>query len=92
MAGLEDPLMAANQVLGLGNFGQLRLHLADQGEGVDHEVDDEGAQEEAQSAAADGPPPEPEVDPHAEALIPYPKANAEALAFLADVAALLATP
>ena len=92
MAGLEDPLMAANQVLGLGNFGQLRLHLADQGEGVDHEVDDEGAQEEAQSAAADGPPPEREVDPHAEALIPYPKANAEALAFLADVAALLATP
>ena len=29
MDGLDDPLMAANQVLGFGNFGQLRLHLGE---------------------------------------------------------------
>jgi tetratricopeptide (TPR) repeat protein len=95
MAGLDDPLKAANQVLGFGNFGQLLLHLEEQGEDIEYALDDEGARDEAQraaAAAADGPPPEPDVDPHAEALIPYPKANAEALAFLADVTALLAAP
>ncbi|MBT5860303.1 MAG: hypothetical protein HOH89_04035, partial [Alphaproteobacteria bacterium] len=82
----------------LGNFGQLRVHLADQGEDVEYDQDDEGARDEAQRAAAaaaaagDGPPPEPEVDPHIEALIPYPNANAEALAFLANVTELLAAP
>jgi len=96
MAGLDDPLMAANQVLGFGNFGQLRLHLAEQGEDIEYALDDEGVRDEAQRAAAaaasDGPPPEPDVDPHAEALIPYPLANAEALAFLAGVTALLPAP
>jgi hypothetical protein len=88
MAGVDDLLAAANQLLGLGDFGELRVHLSDQGEEIDYELDDAPGAEGAAEAA----PEEPARDVDAEALLGYPLANAEATAFLTKVFELMSAP
>ena len=88
MAGLDDLLAAANQLLGLGDFGELRVHLNEQGEEIDYELDDAPGAEVVAEAAQE----EPVRDAHAEALLGYPLANAEATAFLTKVFELMSAP
>ncbi len=84
LARLEDPLLAANQLLGQGDFGPLRVHPVDMGDFLDYEVGDAIPDEPAE--------PELEVDLDAEALASYPNANSEGLAFLAELEKLLTAP
>ena len=88
LAAVDDLLAAANQLLGLGDFGELRVHLNEQGEEIDYELDEAPGAEVAPEAGRE----EPVRDVHAEALLGYPLANAEATAFLTDVLALMSAP
>ena len=76
----------------LAGFGAVALViLAEQGDFIEYDLQDD-VPGPALPEPAVPEPAEPEVDVHAEALAAYPKANAEALAFLAQLAALLAAP
>lgn len=75
LTAAEDPLRDANQLLGLGIFGELFTRTGDEGEEIGYE--------EVAPPPLDAPAPEP----HEEIWLTYPNANREAVNLLGELRA-----
>ena len=73
LTAAEDPLRDANQLLGLGAFGELFTRTGDEGEDIGYE--------EVAPPPLDAPAPEP----HEEIWLTYPNANREAVDLLGQL-------
>ena len=91
LAGIADPLEAANRLLGLAEFGQFSVHDAEVADNINDDVPDAppGPAAPPPAGVAAEEVAEEATDPLADFLAEYPGANGEAHTLLERIAGLL---